>query len=212
MDAIFSNQAYEILKRLFDFVLSLFLFLLLLPILILIGAVIKMDSQGPFLYLGERVGRYNSKFKIYKFRTMGPDAEGYGTTTAKDDPRITRIGRVLRKTKIDELPQLLNILKGDMSFVGPRPEVEEHTSEYTDEEKMILTVRPGITDYSSIHFISLDEVLGSQNPHQVYLSGVRAEKNKLRLKYVRECSFSTDIKIIGLTFVSLVRKVTGSQG
>lgn len=204
---MFSNQAYKILKRFFDLLLSLLLFLILLPIIILIGAAIKIDSQGPVLYLGERVGLYNRKFKIYKFRTMGPDAEVYGTTTAKDDPRITRIGRFLRKTKLDELPQLLNILKGEMSFVGPRPEVEEHTNEYTDEEKMILTVRPGLTDYSSIHFISLDEVLGSQNPHQVYLSGVRAEKNKLRLKYVKERSFFTDIKIIGLTFVSLMRKM-----
>lgn len=211
MDVIFSNRRYEFLKFIFDFSLAFCLFLILLPILLVIGIAIKIDSRGPVLYLGTRVGKFNKKFKIYKFRTMHPDAELQGTTTALNDPRITGIGKLLRKTKLDELPQLLNILKGEMSFVGPRPEVEEHTSEYSEEEKMILTVRPGITDYSSIHFISLDEILGSENPHQIYLSGIRAEKNKLRLKYVEERSFATDLKIICLTFVSLVRKVTKNK-
>ncbi len=140
---------------------------------------------------------------------MMQGAEAQGTTTAKNDPRVTPVGRILRKTKLDELPQLFNILKGEMSFVGPRPEVEEHTREYDDEEKMILTVRPGLTDYSSIRFISLEEVLGAENAHQVYLSRVRAEKNDLRLKYVKERSTFTDLRIIGLTIVALLQKARG---
>ena len=196
-------------KRCFDLIFAVIGLVVLSPLLLLIAVAVKVNSDGPVIYKGKRVGQYGKIFKIIKFRTMQPDAERYGTTTAKDDPRITRIGRFLRKTKLDELPQLFNILKGEMSFVGPRPEVEEHTSEYNDEEKLILTVRPGLTDYSSIHFISLDEVLGAENPHQVYLSGVRAQKNRLRLKYIRERSFWTDLKIMGLTFVSLVRKIIG---
>ena len=172
-------------KRIFDIVLAGIALTVFLPLFIAISVFIKFDSDGPIFYLGERVGLYGKLFRIYKFRTMQKDAEAYGTTTAKGDPRITRTGRFLRKSKVDELPQLLNILKGEMSFVGPRPEVEEHTNEYSQEERLILSVRPGITDYSSIRFISLDEVLGSDNPHQVYLSSVRAEKNMLRLKYVR---------------------------
>lgn len=197
------------IKRCFDIIFAGISVIVFSPLLLLIAVAVKVNSDGPVIYKGKRVGQYGKIFKIHKFRTMQPDAETYGTTTAKDDPRITTIGRILRKVKLDELPQLFNILKGDMSFVGPRPEVEEHTNEYTDEEKLILTVRPGITDYSSIHFISLDEVLGSRNPHQVYLSGVRAEKNKLRLRYVRERSFITDLKIIALTFIALMRKMAG---
>ena len=200
------------IKRCFDVIFAGISVVVFFPLLLLIAIAVKINSDGPVIYRGKRVGQYGKIFNIYKFRTMHPDSETFGTTTAKDDPRITTIGRILRKVKLDELPQLFNILKGDMSFVGPRPEVEEHTNAYTDEENLILTVRPGITDYSSIRFINLDEELGAENPHQVYLSGVRAEKNRLRLKYVRECSFSTDLKIIGLTFVSLVRKVTGSHG
>jgi len=200
------------MKFVFDIIFAGISVIAFSPLLILIAVAIKVDSDGPVIYAGERIGKNGKKFKIFKFRTMQPDAERYGTTTAKDDPRITRIGLFLRKTKLDELPQIFNILKGEMSFVGPRPEVEEHTREYSEEEKLILTVRPGLTDYSSIRFISLDEVLGSEDPHQVYLSGVRAEKNRLRLKYVRERSFSTDLKIIGLTFVTLVQKAKEFHG
>lgn len=137
---------------------------------------------------------------------MSLDAERSGTTTTLADARITTVGRVLRRLKFDELPQLLNVLTGEMSLVGPRPEVEEHTREYSAEELAILTVPPGITDYASIHFVSLDEVLGSENPHEVYVTRVRAEKNALRLAYVRNASFYEDLRIIGSTSVALVRK------
>jgi lipopolysaccharide/colanic/teichoic acid biosynthesis glycosyltransferase len=199
-------------KRLFDLLLSVFLLIALAPALILIAIFIKATSKGHVLYMGQRMGLNGTQFGILKFRTMIPDAEAQGTTTAENDPRITGIGRFLRKTKLDELPQLLNVARGEMSFVGPRPEVEEHTNDYTDEEKLILTVRPGITDFSSIYFISLDEVLGSDNPHQVYVSRIRAEKNRLRLKYVREQSFFTDLNIIAYTAAALVRKLTGLTG
>ncbi len=181
------------------------------PVLTAITVLILVTGGKPIFYLGKRVGRYGKDFNIIKFRTMVFNAEKSGTTTALNDPRITSTGRVLRKTKLDELPQLFNILKGDMSFVGPRPEVEEHTKEYTEEERCILMVPPGLTDYASIRFISLDEVLGSKNPHLVYLSGVRDKKNALRLKYVRECSFGVDLKIICLTIFALVKKVSGSR-
>jgi lipopolysaccharide/colanic/teichoic acid biosynthesis glycosyltransferase len=186
--------------------------MVLVPFFVIIMVFIKTTSKGPIFYFGERIGLNGKKFRILKFRTMIPDAELQGTTTNINDPRVTRVGFFLRKYKLDELPQLINVIKGEMSLVGPRPEVEEHTNEYTEEEKLILTVRPGLTDYASIRFISLDEILGSENPHQVYVSGVRAEKNQLRMKYVNERSFFVDLKIIGLTFVSLMRKVTGPLG
>ncbi|MEI7752362.1 MAG: sugar transferase, partial [Candidatus Omnitrophota bacterium] len=148
-----------------------------------------------------------------KFRTMVQDADKKGATaTARNDPRITRIGGVLRPYKIDELPQFINVLKGEMSIVGPRPEVEEHTKCYVSEEKCILDVLPGITDFSSIRFVNLGELLGDEDANQVFIEKYRDEKNRLRVKYVRERSFSTDLKIIGLTFISLMRKVAGSHG
>ena len=161
-------------KRLFDIVFSILILMVLVPFFVIIMVFIKTTSKGPIFYFGERIGLNGKKFRILKFRTMIPDAELQGTTTKINDPRVTRVGFFLRKYKLDELPQLINVIKGEMSLVGPRPEVEEHTNEYTEEEKLILTVRPGLTDYASIRFISLDEILGSENPHQVYVSGVRA--------------------------------------
>ena len=127
------------------------------------------------------------------------------TATAHNDPRITRVGRFIRKYKIDELPQLINVLKGEMSIVGPRPEVEEHTSVYTDEEKFILTVLPGITDFSSIRFINLNELLGSEDANKVFKEKYREEKNKLRIKYVKERSFGVDMKIIFMTLARILK-------
>lgn len=146
-------------------------------------------------------------FRMLKFRTMVLDAERAGTTTSIGDPRITSIGRVLRRTKLDELPQLVNVLTGEMSLVGPRPEVKEHTDAYDEEEQAILTVPPGITDFSSIHFASLDKILGAENPHAVYVTRIRAQKNKLRLKYVRERSFLVDLRILGGTGLVVLRRL-----
>jgi lipopolysaccharide/colanic/teichoic acid biosynthesis glycosyltransferase len=142
---------------------------------------------------------------MLKFRTMVVDAERIGgTATAHRDPRITRIGHFLRRCKLDELPQLINVLRGEMSLVGPRPEVLEHTSAYTAEENEILTVTPGITDFSSIRFINLGELLGSEDPNRVFIEKYRSTKNALRLEYVRRQSFSTDVKILLLTVRRLV--------
>jgi lipopolysaccharide/colanic/teichoic acid biosynthesis glycosyltransferase len=203
---------YDAFKRLFDLSLTLVGLVLLAPVLAAIAVAIKLDSRGPIFYLGERVGLHGKKFRIYKFRTMCANAESLGTTTADKDPRITRVGRFLRKYKLDELPQLVNVLKGEMSLVGPRPEVEEHTREYNEEEKLILTLLPGITDYSSLRFVNLGKVLGSEDAHQVFLTRYRAEKNQLRLKYVRNRSFRQDMRILLLTLLTLVRVALGRPG
>jgi lipopolysaccharide/colanic/teichoic acid biosynthesis glycosyltransferase len=169
--------------------------------------MIKLDSKGPVIYSGIRIGLNGNEFFMYKFRTMVVGAESDGTTTYLNDRRITRIGKLLRKFKIDELPQFLNVIKGDMSIVGPRPEVYEHTSAYSNEEKIILSVTPGITDYSSIYFSSLTELLGETDAHEIFVTKFRARKNLLRIKYVEEQSFFIDAKIIFLTIVTILKKL-----
>jgi lipopolysaccharide/colanic/teichoic acid biosynthesis glycosyltransferase len=206
------GKLYATSKRLFDVVLALSGLVVLAPVLVVVAVAIKLDSEGPVFYLGERVGRHGGKFRIFKFRTMCTNAEALGTTTADKDPRMTRVGRFLRRYKLDELPQLINVLKGEMSLVGPRPEVEEHTREYNEEEKLILTVLPGITDYSSIRFVNLGKVLGAERAHEVFVTRYRSEKNQLRLKYVRNRSFREDMRILLLTLLALVRVALGRAG
>ena len=191
------------LKRIFDFIISFIGLAFLSPILLWIAVLIKREDGGPVFYRGIRVGKNGKLFRIFKFRSMVVDAEAIGSTaTAHNDPRITRIGGFIRKYKIDEFPQLINVLKGEMSLVGPRPEVEEHTRCYTDEEKVILSVCPGITDNSSIRFINLNELIGSEDANKVFIEKYRDEKNKLRVEYIKNQSFWGDIKII---FVTLIR-------
>jgi lipopolysaccharide/colanic/teichoic acid biosynthesis glycosyltransferase len=173
-----------------------------------IALAIKADFSGPVFYRGVRVGRFGRRFRIFKFRTMARDAEAGGTATAHQDARITRLGSWLRRYKIDELPQLINVLKGEMSLVGPRPEVEEHTSVYSAEERLILTAVPGITDLSSVRFIRLGELLGTEDPNRVFIERYRSEKNRLRLEYVRTRSLRLDLKIIVMTVWAL----TGGRG
>ena len=181
--------------------------IVLAPIFFVIAVGITLDSRGPVFYRGVRIGRHGRPFRIFKFRTMGPDAEQVGSTsTGQNDPRVTRVGRWLRPWKLDELPQLFNVLKGEMSIVGPRPEVEEHTSAYTEEEKIILSVLPGITDYASIRFFNLNELVGSEDPRRVFIEKYRAEKNSLRVAYVRNQSMWTDFRIIWLTFARFVTR------
>ncbi len=192
-------------KRIFDILVSVVGLIVLAPLLLLIAVVIKLDSTGPVFYRGVRSGLNGRPFRIYKFRTMVPNAEKLGgLSTAKDDPRVTRVGKFLRRYKLDELPQLINVLKGEMSIVGPRPEMPEYTGQYTGEEKLILTVRPGITDYASLEFIQLGEILGSDDVDRVYEERVRPIKNALRVKYVKERSFYVDILIILKTLAKLV--------
>lgn len=186
----------DAVKRAFDVAVASVGVGILWPVLAGTTVLVRLDSPGPAIYLGVRTGRGGKPFHIFKFRTMSVDAERLGTTTHVDDPRITRVGRVLRRYKLDELPQLFNVILGDMSIVGPRPEVEEHTAEYTAEERQIFDVRPGITDFASIRFVDMAKELGTVDPHRAYLERVRAEKNRLRLQYVRTRSMIVDMRII----------------
>jgi len=198
------------MKRLCDILFSLFGLIVLSPLLFIIAILIKKEDKGPVFYRGVRVGKYGSIFRIFKFRTMVVNAEKIGgPSTPDDDPRITKIGKFLRRYKLDELPQLLNIFKGEMSFVGPRPEVPMEVETYTEEEKKILSARPGITDWASLTFHNEGEILkGSKDPHKTYREKIRPAKLKLALKYVHEQSLRTDIKIIFQTLSTLVRTRT----
>jgi lipopolysaccharide/colanic/teichoic acid biosynthesis glycosyltransferase len=194
------------MKRLFDVIASSAGLVLLLPLLAVLAIVLKRESTGPVFYRGLRAGRYGKPFRIFKFRTMVVNADKIGgPTSSADDPRITRVGNFLRRYKLDELPQLINVLKGEMSLVGPRPEVVQEVLLYTEEEKRLLEVRPGITDWASIRFRNEGEILrGSDDPHQAYREKIRPEKIRLGLEYVRSHSFMTDCKIIVNTLKALV--------
>jgi len=194
------------LKRLFDIIFCLIALPFLLPIFAVIGLIIKLDSPGSVFYRGLRTGLNGKPFRIFKFRTMIADAERKGgPSTALNDHRLTKSGRFLRKYKIDELPQVINVLKGEMSIVGPRPQVEEYTRLYDDEEQTILSLRPGLTDFASIKFVNLDQILGDESVDEKYLKEIEPIKNKLRVKYVKDHSFWVDLKIIFMTLLQLLR-------
>jgi len=196
------------IERSFDTVLSLFGLILISPVLLTLAILIKREDRGSVFYRGVRVGRFGKLFRIFKFRTMVLNAEKLGgPSTADDDPRITNVGRFIRKFKLDELPQLINVLKGEMSIVGPRPEVQMYVDMFTEEEKAILTVRPGITDWASIWNPDEGAILaGSADPEKTYMEKIRPEKIRLQLKYVRERSFWVDLKIILRTLMAVVMK------
>jgi len=189
------------IKRAFDIFCSGIGLIVLSPPLFILAIAIKRDSPGPVFYRGERIGRNGKPFQMFKFRTMVINADQLGgPSTAADDPRLTKMSGLLKKYQLDEIPQLINVLKGDMSLVGPRPEVKMYTDMFTDEEKAILSVRPGMTDYASLWDFHEGEILkGSKDPEQAYMEKIRPEKLRLQLKYVREKSFLTDIKIIFMT-------------
>ena len=194
------------IKRLFDIIFSLFGLILVSFLLLVIAFLIKRESPGPAFYRGERIGKDGKSFKIFKFRTMVPEAEKLGgPSTALNDPRLTKIGKFLRTYKLDELPQLINILKGEMSFVGPRPQVKEYVQLYNEEEKIILTVRPGMTDYATIRYIYLDKVLGNRDVDELYRKKIEPEKNKLRIKYAKHHSLLADVKIIFQTILAIIK-------
>lgn len=196
---------YDYLKRIFDVCFSLVGLILLAPLLIVIGIAIKANSAGPVLYMGLRTGRYGKPFYIYKFRSMVMGADRGAGTTSKNDPRVTSIGKYLRKYKLDEFPQLLNVLKGEMSFVGPRPELPRYTEMYKGKELLILTVKPGITDYSSVQFSNLNDLICDADPDKSFEKNILAEKNRLRIKYVETRTFIGDIKLIFLTLIRILR-------
>ena len=201
------------LKRVFDIFFTLVFLLLLMPVFWVIALAVVFDSKGPIFYRGMRSGLNGAPFKIFKFRTMVINAEQVGGgTTALRDPRITKVGGFLRRYKLDELPQVFNVLKGDMSLVGPRPELPQYTEQYNDKEKKILSVKPGITDYSSIKFSSLDERVGAVNADRVYEEEIYPIKNQLRLQYVQEQSFLTDMKILFRTIAVIIKKAARNRG
>ena len=195
------NPAGDALKRGFDAAGSLLGLALLSPILLILAAGVKLTSSGPVFYRGTRVGRRGRPFRIFKFRTMMPDAEiRGGPSTADGDPRVTRFGRFLRKAKLDELPQLFNVLVGDMSLVGPRPEVPQYVALFTEEERSILNVRPGITDWASLWNPDEGALLsGDPDPERAYLERIRPEKIRLQLDYVRRRSTWVDLGILART-------------
>ena len=199
------------IKRVFDMAISGIALLILWPLYLFIGAAIAIEDGFPVFYRAPRGGYRNKTFYICKFRSMVKNADKIGGgTTAFHDSRITKVGNVLRKTKLDEIPQLGQVFLGKMSLIGPRPELLTYVKQYKGEEKDILQVRPGITDYSSIEFINLDEVVGGEaNADEMYEKNVLPKKNKLRVKYAHTVSFAVDIKLLLLTVWKVLEKAYG---
>lgn len=198
-------MSYFFAKRVTDVIISLAAILLLGPLMLFVAMLVKLGSPGPVLYRGERAGKNGKAFLMLKFRSMIFDADrNGGFSTAIDDPRLTHLGKFLRRYKLDELPQFFNVLFGDMSLVGPRPQVFFYTNKYTGDERLILSVKPGITDLASLYFTNMDSVLGSGNVDARYISEVEPIKNKLRLRYIREQSYLLDIRILCETTFKLI--------
>lgn len=193
--------------RFLDILFSFFGLIVLSPLLLIIWLLIVLTSKGGGFYKQIRVGKTGYDFKLYKFRSMRVDADkGSLITIGGRDSRITKVGYFIRKFKIDELPQLFNVLKGDMSLVGPRPEVRKYVDLYTDEQKKVLSVRPGITDYASIEYVDENEILGkAENPDDVYINQIMPEKINLNMKYIENQSVKEYFKIILLTVFKIFR-------
>ena len=208
-DILKQKKIMLLLKRFLDFIGSLILLILLSPILIILAILIKIDSKGPVFYRQERVTTNGKIFKIFKFRTMIQDADKRGALiTGKQDSRITRIGNKIRKCRLDELPQLINILKGEMSFVGTRPEVKKYVDMYTDEMKATLLMPAGVTSMASIKFKDEDEIISKQTKSgktvdEAYVNDILPEKMKWNLEYIKKFSIFEDLKI----FIETVIKV-----
>lgn len=193
-------------KRIFDIVISFAGLLILFPFILIIALLIKIDSKGPVFFKQVRVTKDAREFIIFKYRTMRVGSDKYSQITVGKDNRITKVGAFLRKYKLDEIPQLINVLIGDMSLVGPRPEVPKYVALYTDEQKEILKVRAGITDYASIEFSDENDLLASEEePEKAYIEKIMPKKIELNKKYLSEISILTDIKIILLTIKKILK-------
>jgi len=202
-----AGQGEEIVtKRAFDVVLSSISLLFLSPFLVLAALLIKLESREPIFYKQLRVGLNGKPFYIYKFRTMEVGVEGKGPLiTGANDPRLTRVGKLLRKIKLDEMPQLFNVLKGEMSLVGPRPEVSKYVELYTDEQKKILTVKPGMTDPATVHFRNEEDLLAqAEDRENFYINEIMPIKLKLCLQYIENMSLPYDVKLIFLEILALI--------
>lgn len=194
------------LKRIFDITLSLLGLILLLPFMLIIAILIKIDSKGSVFFKQVRVTKNGREFKIFKYRTMRVGSDKYSQITVGKDNRITKVGAFLRRYKLDEIPQLINVLLGDMSLVGPRPEVPKYVALYTEEQREILEVRAGITDYASIEFSNENDILADEaDPEKAYIEKIMPRKIELNKKYLSEISVITDIKIILLTIKKILK-------
>lgn len=194
------------LKRLFDLVATLVALSILWPIGLLIAVLIAIDSRGGVFYRQERVGKNEVLFRLFKFRTMHPNKDVRNLTLGDRDPRVTRVGYYLRKYKLDEFPQLLNILLGEMSIVGPRPEVPRYVALYSPEQKKVLDVRPGLTDYASLEYVDESELLAqADDPEKMYIETIMPHKLTLNLRYISEQGLITDLRVILKTLAKIVR-------
>lgn len=200
------------LKRSFDLIFSFAGFIILFPVFFIICFIIKITSKGPILFKQTRVGKNSKKFRIFKFRTMYINAEKSGQlTVGMRDSRITPIGYYLRKSKLDELPQLINIILGEMSFVGPRPEVPKYVSKYNNEQTKVLNVRPGITDLASLEYIDENNLLANtDNPEKLYIEHIMPAKLDLNMQYIENQSLLLDLKLIFLTIFKIIGVKIGS--
>jgi lipopolysaccharide/colanic/teichoic acid biosynthesis glycosyltransferase len=197
-------------KRALDLLISILGLLLLSPLLLLLALWIKLDSRGPVLYRGKRVGKDGRPFVMYKFRTMVLEAERTGpAVTYKDDPRITKAGRFLRRTKLDELPQFFNVLRGQMSLVGPRPEDPSYVAFYTPEQRLVLSVKPGITGPTQLQYRDEASLLQGEGVDEEYVSRLMPQKLKLDLEYVRTRSLLLDLRILWQTATTLLSRDRG---
>lgn len=200
----------HVIKRIIDIVLSSIILCILSPLYLILSLAVFIEDGAPVFYRAPRGGYKGKKFRICKFRSMVKNADKIGGgTTALHDPRITKVGNFLRKTKLDEIPQIGQVFLGKMSFIGPRPELLKYVEQYEGEEKDILKVRPGITDYSSIEFINLDEIVGNDNADEMYEKYVLKRKNELRIKYAHSVSFKSDVYIFFKTIGAVIHKAFG---
>lgn len=196
------------MKRIFDIVMSGLGLICLSPLFLVLAVWIKCDSVGPVFYRQVRVGRGNKDFRLFKFRSMRPDSDKLGLiTVGGHDPRVTRSGYYIRKYKLDEFPQLINVFVGDMSLVGPRPEVRKYVDLYTPEQLRVLNVRPGITSLASIRYRNENEILDkADDPDKAYVEQIMPDKIAIDLEYVENASLTNDIKLIFKTFGEIIRK------
>lgn len=203
-----SRPLYNVGKRIFDFALASLGLFVLSPVMVILALGIWLDSGGPILYRGPRMGENERLFHILKFRTMVVNADRIGgSCTADDDPRITKAGKLLRKTKLDELPQLINVVRGEMSFVGPRPELQSFTSTYDANQRQVLMVKPGITDFATLWDSDEGTLLkGEAEPERAYTEQILPMKLKLQLKYVSQRSLWTDLKILAQTAILVLKR------
>jgi lipopolysaccharide/colanic/teichoic acid biosynthesis glycosyltransferase len=195
------------MKRVFDIICSLLILFFFLPFGLVIALLIVFESRGGVFYRQTRVGRFGKQFRLWKFRTMRPNSDKLGTlTVGMRDPRITNVGYFIRKTKLDEFPQFLNVLLGEMSIVGPRPEVQEYVDLYSEDQRQILKVRPGITDFASLEYFKENELLGkADDPKKTYIEEIMPAKIELNMKYLKNPGIVQDVRIMWRTFLKIIR-------